>query len=61
MTGLSCHRFQANEMRLLLRVLAHNLRSLPRRRAPPVTIQGWSLTSLRQRRPELTSVWQPSR
>jgi Transposase DDE domain group 1 len=37
-TRLSCHRFRANEVRLLLSVIAYNL-----------GIQDWSLTSLQQR------------
>ncbi len=46
---LSCHRFRANEVRLLLSVIAYNLGNLLRRLALPVAIQGWSLTSLQQR------------
>jgi Transposase DDE domain group 1 len=45
-TRLSCHRFRANEVGLLLGVLADNLGNLLRRLALPVTIQSWSLTSL---------------
>src|SRR5713226_639536 len=48
-TRLSCHRFRANEVRLLLGVIAYNLGNLLRRRALPVAIQSWSLTSLQQR------------
>jgi DDE family transposase len=48
-TRLSCHRFRANEVRLLLGVIAYNLGSLLRRFALPLTIQSWSLTSLQQR------------
>ena len=47
-TRLSCHRFRANEVRLI-RVIAYNLGNLLRRLAPPVDIQSWSLTSLQQR------------
>jgi hypothetical protein len=48
-TRLSCHRFRANEVRLLLGVLAYNLGNLLRRLALPFAIQSWSLTSLQQR------------
>jgi len=48
-TRLSCHRFRANEVRLLLGVIAYNLGNLLRRLVLPVTIQEWSLTSLQQR------------
>ena len=48
-TRLSCHRFRANEVRLLLGVIAYNLGNLLRRLALPLAIQSWSLTSLQQR------------
>ncbi len=48
-TRLSCHRFRANEVRLLLGVIAYNLGNLLRRLALPRSIQSWSLTSLQQR------------
>jgi hypothetical protein len=48
-TRLSCHRFRANEVRLLLGVIAYNLGNLLRRLALPRAIQSWSLTSLQQR------------
>ncbi len=48
-TRLSCHRFRANEVRLLLGVIAYNLGNLLRRLVLPVSIQSWSLTSLQQR------------
>jgi hypothetical protein len=48
-TRLSCHRFRANEVRLLLGVIAHNLGNLLRRLVLPVAIQSWSLTSLQAR------------
>ena len=48
-TRLSCHRFRANEVRLLLGVMAYNLRNLLRRLVLPGAIQSWSLTSLQQR------------
>src|SRR5438034_10572468 len=49
MSRLSCHRFRANEVRLLLGVIAYNLGNLLRRLVLPVAIQSWSLTSLQQR------------
>ncbi len=49
MTRLSCHRFRANEVRLWLSVIAHNLGNLWRRLALPAAVANWSLTSLRQR------------
>lgn len=48
-TRLSCHRFRANEVRLLLGVIAYNLGNLLRRLVLPIAIQDWSLTSLQQR------------
>jgi hypothetical protein len=48
-TRLWCHRFRANEVGLLLGVIAYNLGNLLRRLVLPVAIQGWSLTSLQQR------------
>jgi hypothetical protein len=48
-TRLSCHRFRANEVRLLLGVIAYNLGNLLRRLVLPLAIQNWSLTSLQQR------------
>jgi hypothetical protein len=48
-TRLSCHRFRANEVRLQLSVLAHNLGNLWRRLALPTRIDSSSLTSLQQR------------
>jgi hypothetical protein len=48
-TRLSCHRFRANEVRLLLGIIAYNLGNLLRRLALPLAIQNWSLTSLQQR------------
>jgi hypothetical protein len=48
-TRLSCHRFRANEVRLLLGVIAYNLGNLLRRLVLPTAIQDWSLTSLQQR------------
>ena len=48
-TRLACHRFRANEVRLLLGVIAYNLGNLLRRLVLPVAIQSWSLTRLQQR------------
>jgi Transposase DDE domain group 1 len=48
-TRLSCHRFRANEVRLLLGVIAYNLGNLLRRLVLPRAIQSWSLTSLQLR------------
>jgi len=48
-TRLSCHRFRANEVRLLLGVIVYNLGNLLRRLVLPLAIQSWSLTSLQQR------------
>src|SRR5438093_11468896 len=48
-TRLSCHRFRANEVRLLLGVIAYHLGNLSRRLVLPLAIQTWSLTSLQQR------------
>src|SRR5438034_10946248 len=49
MSRLSCHRFRAHEVRLLLGVIAYNLGNLLRRLVLPISIQSWSLTSLQQR------------
>jgi len=46
---LSCHRFQANQVRLWLGVIAYNLGNLWRRLALPAQVANWSLTSLQQR------------
>ena len=48
-TRLSCHRFRANEVRLLPGVIAYNPGDLLRRLVLPLAIQSWSLTSLQQR------------
>jgi hypothetical protein len=45
-TRLSCHRFVANQVRLLLFVLAYNLGNFLRRLALPQGCQHWSLRSL---------------
>src|SRR5438034_11600537 len=49
MTGLSCHRFRSNEVRLWLSVIAYNLGNLWRRLVLPKRIDNCSLTSLQQR------------
>ena len=49
MTRLSCHRFQSNEVRLWLTIIAYNLGNLWRRLVLPQRIEKWSLTSLQQR------------
>jgi len=49
MTRLSCHCFQANQVRLWLGLIAYNLGNLWRRLALPREIGNWSLTSLQQR------------
>ena len=49
MTRLSCHRFRSNEVRLRLSVIAYNLGNLWQRLVLPGRIDGWSLTSLKQR------------
>jgi hypothetical protein len=46
---LSRYNFRANEVRLLLGVIAYNLGNLLRRLVLPLAIQNWSLTSLQQR------------
>ena len=48
MTRLSCHRLSANEARLWLSLIAHNLGHLWLRLALPAAIEKWSLTSLQQ-------------
>ncbi len=49
MTRLSRHRFQANQVRLWLNVIAYNPGNLRRRLALPGEIGNCSLTSLQQR------------
>ena len=48
-TRHSCHRFRANEVRLLLGGIAYNLGNVLRRLALRLAIQSWSPTSLQQR------------
>jgi hypothetical protein len=45
-TRLSCHRFDANQVRLQLFILAYNLGNLLRRLCLPKTINDWSLRSV---------------
>jgi len=45
-TRLSCHRFVANQVRLLLFILAYNLGNFLRRLGLPRAIKDWSLRSL---------------
>ncbi len=45
-TRLSCHRFVANQVRLLLFILAYNLGNLLRRLGLPKAIKDWSLRSV---------------
>jgi len=45
-TRLSCHRFDANQVRLQLFILAYNLGNLLRRLALPKAVKDWSLRSL---------------
>jgi len=48
-TRLSCQRFDANQVRLQLHVLAYNLGNFLRRVALPRSVKHWSLTTLRDR------------
>jgi hypothetical protein len=43
---LSCHGFEANQVRLQLHVLAYNLGNFVRRLALPASVKHWSLTTL---------------
>jgi len=45
-TRLSCHRFDANQVRLQLFVLAYNLGNFLRRLCLPKEVKDWSLRSL---------------
>ena len=45
-TRLLCHRFVANQVRLALFVLAHNLGNFRRRLALPDSVRQWSLRSI---------------
>ncbi len=48
-TRLSCQRFDANQVRLQLFVLAYNLANIIRRIGVPQSIRRWSLTTLREK------------
>ena len=48
-TRLSCHSFDANQVRLQLHVLAYNLSNFLRRLALPPSVKHWTLTTLRDR------------
>ena len=48
-TRLSCHSFDANQVRLQLHVLAYNLGSFLRRLALPASVKHWMLTTLREK------------
>ena len=48
-TKLSCRRFKDNEARLQLFALAYNLANFLRQRVLPKPIQGWTLTTLREK------------
>jgi hypothetical protein len=49
-TKLSCRRFKDNEARLQLFALAYNLANFLRQLVLPKPIQGWTLTTLREKR-----------
>jgi len=48
-TRLSCRRFDANQVRLQLHVLAYNLANFLRRLTLPASVKHWSLTTLREK------------
>ena len=48
-TRLSCHSFDANQVRLQLHVLAYNLGNFLRRLALPASVKHWTLTTLRDK------------
>jgi hypothetical protein len=48
-TRLSCHGFEANQVRLQLHVLAYNLGNFVRRLALPASVKHWTLTTLREK------------
>jgi len=48
-TRLSCHGFDANQVRLQLHVLAYNLGNFLRRIALPASVKHWTLTTLRDK------------
>ena len=48
-TRLSCHRFEDNQVRLQLFVLAYNLGNFLRRLALPTVVKHWTLTTMRDK------------
>ncbi len=48
-TRLSCHSFDANQVRLQLHVLAYNMGNFLRRLALPASVKHWTLTTLRDK------------
>jgi len=48
-TRLSCHSFDANQVRLQLHVLAYNMGNFLRRVALPASVKHWTLTTLREK------------
>ena len=48
-TRLSCHSFEANQVRLQLHALAYNLSNFLRRLALPPSVKHWTLTTLRDK------------
>jgi hypothetical protein len=46
---LSCHSFDANQVRLQLHVLAYNLSNFLRRLVLPPAVKHWMLTTLRDK------------
>ena len=48
-TRLSCHSFEANQVRLQLHVLAYNLGNFLMRLALPPSVKHWTLTTLRDK------------
>ncbi len=48
-TRLSCHSFDANQVRLQLHLLAYNLGNFLRRIALPASVKHWTLTTLRDK------------
>ena len=48
-TRLSCHSFDANQVRLQLHVLAYNMGNFLRKIALPASVKHWTLTTLRDK------------
>jgi hypothetical protein len=48
-TRLSCHSFDANQVRLQLHMLADNMGNFLRRIALPASVKHWTLTTLREK------------